>query len=123
MHSISLYSVLLLALFGSSLGVTVSDGGYSFSLESVKVLKRLMELEARDASKMEVDSHGSRSRLANHHYTPGRRLCNNPTLPQELKAVCMEPQADEVFSRFVTLTTPTDPCEICANPACTDCIY
>ncbi|XP_063072293.1 guanylin-like [Engraulis encrasicolus] len=99
--------------------VKVKDGSYSFSLESVKVLKRLMEAQARE---MEVKALASPRFDPFHHTTPGAQLCNNPTLPQEMKAVCMEPQCHDLFVRFVALITPSsDPCEICVSPACTGC--
>lgn len=70
------------------------DGGYSFSLESVKVLMRLMEM---DEIAMEARMGG---RPIPPHHPPRRLLCSNPTLPQELKPVCLEPHSDEIFARF-----------------------
>lgn len=76
------------------------DGDYSFSLESVKVLKRLMETEAMEREMaMEMEALVG-ARVAPQHHTSRQSLCSNPTLPQEMKPVCLEPQSDEVFTRF-----------------------
>ncbi|XP_012682898.2 guanylin-like [Clupea harengus] len=117
MRGLPVFALLMLGLLGSSFAVTVSDGGYSFSLESVKVLMRLMEM---DEIAMEARMGG---RPIPPHHPPRRLLCSNPTLPQELKPVCLEPHSDEIFARFVSVLMSTDPCEICANPACTGCTY
>ncbi|XP_062401091.1 guanylin-like [Sardina pilchardus] len=122
MRGLPVIVLLMLGLLGDSLGVTVSDGeGYSFSLESVKVLKRLMEKDAMERL-MEMEARAS-ARMVPHRLAPARPLCSNPTLPQELKPVCLDPRSDEVFARFAEFITPSDLCEICAYPACTGCIY
>ncbi|KAL2090480.1 hypothetical protein ACEWY4_012743 [Coilia grayii] len=118
MRGLPLFALLMLGLLGSSFAVTVSDGGYSFSLESVKVLKRLMELQARE---MEAKALAGTRFAPYHHPSPRLQLCNNPTLPQEMRPLCMEPQSHELFLRFAALITPLDPCEVCSSPACTGC--
>ncbi|RXN27987.1 guanylin-like isoform X2 [Labeo rohita] len=83
------------------------DSGYSFSLEAVKTLKKIMET---DTSTNPQQTYGN-----------AKSPCADPDLPGEFSALCQKDDADEVFQRLVETINPIDPCEICAYVACTGC--
>ncbi|XP_035106942.3 guanylin isoform X1 [Callithrix jacchus] len=84
-----------LCLLGAALagGVTVQDGNFSFSLESVKKLKGLQESQEPRVGKFRKFG-----------FTPGAPvvsiLCSNPNFPEELKPLCKEPNAQEMLQRL-----------------------
>ncbi|XP_001503217.1 guanylin isoform X2 [Equus asinus] len=91
-------------------GVTVQDGEFSFSLESVKKLKDLRELQAPSTrNRREVD--GSLAPI----------LCRYPKFPEELKPICKERNAREILQRLETIAQDPRMCEICAFAACAGC--
>nr|BAC76011.1 preprouroguanylin [Anguilla japonica]CAC35448.1 guanylin precursor [Anguilla anguilla]CAQ64667.1 preprouroguanylin [Anguilla anguilla] len=103
--------VLILLAFcflQESQGVWVMDGDLSFPLEAVKVLKHL--LGANTMSTPHPPNLGSHA------------VCSNPHLPAEFLPVCEREGASALFNRLVDIITPPDPCEICANAACTGCL-
>ncbi|XP_045402414.1 guanylin [Lemur catta] len=97
---------LLGAWAGLAEGVTVQDGEFSFSLESVKKLKGL-----REPQELRI--------------TPGQSvapvLCSNPEFPEELQPLCEEPNAQEILERMEAIAADPSTCEICAYAACAGC--
>ncbi|XP_047648748.1 guanylin [Phacochoerus africanus] len=89
-------------------GVTVKDGEFSFSLESVKKLKDLQELQ-KPRNPRNLDG----------PIIP--ILCNSPKFPEELKPICQKPNAEEIFERLETIAQDPSTCEICAYAACAGC--
>ncbi|XP_044625271.1 guanylin isoform X1 [Equus asinus] len=86
------------------------DGEFSFSLESVKKLKDLRELQAPSTrNRREVD--GSLAPI----------LCRYPKFPEELKPICKERNAREILQRLETIAQDPRMCEICAFAACAGC--
>lgn len=65
------------------------DGKFSFSLESVKKLKGLQELQEPG-----IDS----GKQFDGPVAPA--LCSSAKFPAELKPVCKEPNADEILRRL-----------------------
>uniref|UniRef100_A0A673K7X3 Guanylate cyclase activator 2B n=1 Tax=Sinocyclocheilus rhinocerous TaxID=307959 RepID=A0A673K7X3_9TELE len=61
----------------------VKTNGYSFSLEAVKTLQKLMET---DMSTNPLQTYGDAA-----------SLCADPDLPGELRVLCEKDDADEVF--------------------------
>lgn len=64
----------------------LQDSGYTFSLEAVKTLQKLMET---DMSTNPLQAYGD-----------GASLCADPDLPGELRVLCEKDDADEVFQRL-----------------------
>uniref|UniRef100_W5M6R4 Guanylate cyclase activator 2B n=1 Tax=Lepisosteus oculatus TaxID=7918 RepID=W5M6R4_LEPOC len=81
------------------------EGNFTFSLESVKTLKSLMDSSA-----------GRSLRLAK---TSSVAVCDNPALPMEFQPLCHQPGAGMAFFRLASVDH--DICEICAFAACTGC--
>ncbi|XP_003937036.1 guanylin [Saimiri boliviensis] len=111
-----LLSALCLLGAGAALAgrVTVQDGNFSFSLESVKKLKGLEEPQEPRVGK-----------LRKFRSMPGEPavpiLCSNPNFPEELKPLCKEPNAQETLQRLEEIAEDPSTCEICAYAACTGC--
>ncbi|XP_007103542.1 guanylin [Physeter macrocephalus] len=89
-------------------GVTVKDGEFSFSLESVKKLKNLQQLQEP-----------RRPRNTGGSLVP--ILCSSPRFPEELKPLCKEPNAQEILERLEAIAEDPSTCEICAYAACAGC--
>ncbi|XP_038233078.1 guanylin-like [Dermochelys coriacea] len=87
--------------------VTVQMGKFSFSLESVKKLKNLMD-----------SSETRNSQLLSARPAP---LCANPDLPKEFLSLCATPDAHQIFEDIKPIARSPDLCEICAFAACAGC--
>ncbi|XP_074153718.1 guanylin [Sminthopsis crassicaudata] len=92
----------LTTLVGS---ITVQDGDFSYPLESVKKLKDLKQSGTRFRRVQDYDVY----------------LCNNPDLPKDLKPICAQSDAGEVFQRLGAIAEDSHSCEICAFAACAGC--
>ncbi|KFO37735.1 guanylin [Fukomys damarensis] len=89
-------------------GVTVQDGDFSFSLESVKRLRDLREIR-------EPTVEGRRKLAA------PQPLCSHPGFPEELRPVCREPNVRDILRRLEAIAQDPSTCEICAYAACAGC--
>ncbi|KAB5537038.1 hypothetical protein PHYPO_G00114240 [Pangasianodon hypophthalmus] len=102
-------SFFLASCFLSSQSIKVTESGFSFTLEAVKILKKLME-----------DLGNENPDLTAITQMP---LCINPDLPEEFLEACKQDDHGRIFANLVQIITPPDPCEICANAACTGCVF
>ncbi|XP_006886585.1 PREDICTED: guanylin [Elephantulus edwardii] len=99
-------------------GVTVQDGDFSFSLESVKKLKDLQDFQQSwigHRRKPAVRAAGGMAGPA----VPV--LCSHPQFPTELQPVCKKPNAQEILQRLEAIAEDPSMCEICAYAACAGC--
>ncbi|XP_035238960.1 guanylin-like [Anguilla anguilla] len=104
-------SITFLALAVSLLcdAVQVKEREFTFSLESVKQLKDLMD----------SDLAGKESpRLAK---TSTAIVCNDPDLPEEFLPLCQSEGAGMSLARLAFIGNNYDECEICMFAACTGC--
>ncbi|NXG75176.1 GUC2A protein, partial [Baryphthengus martii] len=84
------------------------DGDLKFSLESVKKLKELMDVNRHISPRMLVP-------MAS--YSP----CDEKDLPEEFQSLCKREDAPMIFQRLSLAVGEPDLCEICANAACAGC--
>merc|ERR1719228_1873290 len=101
-------SLLLFALYRVSSAVTVTDGEYKFSLDSVKELGALMKVKAvrmtlRSMKETVLD------------------ICANPALPRDFIPLCQTRDAALSLTRLASVAIHADSCEICEFVACTGC--
>ncbi|TMS15802.1 Guanylin [Larimichthys crocea] len=102
--------VFLIGLFQLSTAVTVTEGDFQFSLESVKALGALM---TGDDSSAEQALRLMEAKTA--------ALCSHPALPEDFKPLCLRKDAGASLARLVFVATRYDSCEICEYAACTGC--
>merc|ERR1712168_455017 len=95
-------SLLLVASCQVSSAVTVTEGEYTFSLESVKELGALMKSKA------------VKQNLA-------RDVRANPALPKDFIPICQNKDAGLSLTRLAFVAVNADSCEICEFVACTGC--
>nr|XP_012620638.1 guanylin [Microcebus murinus] len=115
MNTFLLFAFCLLGAWaGLAEGVTVQDGDFSFSLESVKKLKGL-----REPQESRIGKFWKLKPMDGESVVPV--LCNNSKFPEELKPVCKEPNAQEILDRLEAIAEDPNTCEICAYAACTGC--
>ncbi|KAF6344639.1 guanylate cyclase activator 2A [Rhinolophus ferrumequinum] len=91
-------------------GVTVQDGKFSFSLESVKKLKDLQQFQE--------------PRIWSHRKFGGPSVptvCSDSKFPEELKPLCKEPNAQEILQRLQAIAEDPNTCELCSYAACAGC--
>ncbi|XP_061112517.1 guanylin-like [Conger conger] len=104
-------SITLLALAASLLcdAVQVKEGEFTFSLESVKKLKDLMDkdLEGKQSPRLAKASTAT--------------VCSDPALLPEFLPVCRSDRAGLSLSRLAFIGLNYDECEICMFAACTGC--
>ncbi|XP_063291930.1 guanylin-like isoform X2 [Pelobates fuscus] len=93
---LSLFLILLLWEPGSH-ALKVQVGEFTYTVESVKKLKKLMDED--------VSPHD---------------LCKTSKLPEEFLPVCEKEDAPDIFIKLEAAFN-VDECEICANPACPGC--
>uniref|UniRef100_A0A3Q0RTM6 Guanylate cyclase activator 2B n=1 Tax=Amphilophus citrinellus TaxID=61819 RepID=A0A3Q0RTM6_AMPCI len=99
--------VLAVCVCSGALGVWIRAGDRRFPLEAVKQLKKIVALDDNVGRHLDTNT--------------VRAVCANPLLPQVFRPVCQRDEAGAVFSNL--LATDMNECEICANPACTGCMY
>ncbi|XP_032087410.1 guanylin-like [Thamnophis elegans] len=87
-------------------GVTVQVQNVSFSLDSVKALKKVLDAEPQNPR------FRNRGPVA---------ACLNPDLPREFVPLCSMPKAAEAFRTLDRIAREPDTCEICFNVACSGC--
>ncbi|CAM4574865.1 guanylin [Lepidochelys kempii] len=87
--------------------VTVQVGKFSFSLESVKKLKDLMDSSVTRNPQLL----SARSTF----------LCASPDLPMEFLSLCDTTDADQIFQDLQPIASSPELCEICAFAACAGC--
>ncbi|CAK6441087.1 unnamed protein product [Pipistrellus nathusii] len=111
MNTFPLAALCLLGACAALAGaVTVQDGKFSFSLESVKKLKGLRELQEPSVGNgIQFDGPA----------VPA--LCSSSKLPAEIKPVCKEPNANEILRRLEAIAEDPSTCELCAYAACAGC--
>ncbi|XP_041427761.1 guanylate cyclase activator 2B-like [Xenopus laevis] len=98
-----LLSLLLILLLGSSQGVKIQVGKFTFHVDSVLELKKVMESDGKDLTQSSQD------------------LCHSSALPEEFNPICEEENPPEIFIELVRALENFDECDICANPACPGC--
>ncbi|KAG8002386.1 Guanylin [Nibea albiflora] len=103
-------SVFLIGLFQLSTAVTVTEGDFQFSLESVKALGALMTGDDSSAEQA--------LRLLE---AKGAALCSHPALPEDFKPLCLRKDAGASLARLVLVAARSDACELCESVACTGC--
>ncbi|XP_071783452.1 guanylin-like [Centroberyx gerrardi] len=103
-------SLLLVALCQLSSAVTVTEGDYKFSLQSVKKLGALMNGNEASAEQ-------------NLHLVEAKAMavCANPSLPKEFEPLCQDKDAGASLTRLAFVAAHSDACEICESVACTGC--
>ncbi|XP_037629087.1 guanylin-like [Sebastes umbrosus] len=106
MKTIICVSVLLIVLCRSSSAVTVTEGDFHFSLESVKALRTLMTGDDEELRLVEAKA---------------AAVCSHPALPEDFRALCLRKDAGASLARLALVATHADACEICESVACTGC--
>ncbi|KAM9350305.1 guanylin-like [Symphorus nematophorus] len=108
MKSTVCVAVLLVVLFQLSAAVTVTEGDFQFSLESVKALGALMSGDAAEQVLQQVEAKAA-------------TVCSNPALPAEFKPLCLRRDAGVSLARLAMVAARSNACEICESVACTGC--
>ncbi|KAM5161702.1 guanylin [Callospermophilus lateralis] len=115
MNTFLLSALCLLGAWATLAGaVTVQDGDFSFSLESVKKLKDLWDLP-------EPKIGNFRKLVPTLGKPVAPVICSYKAFPEELKPVCKEPNAEEILQRLEAIAEDPSTCEICAFAACAGC--
>ncbi|XP_058017429.1 guanylin [Ahaetulla prasina] len=86
--------------------ITVQVQNLSFSWDSVKALKKVL------------DAAPPKPRFRNRGPEP---VCLHPELPSEFVPLCSMPKAYDVFQTLDTIASDPETCEICFNIACSGC--
>ncbi|KAG7519866.1 beta-lactamase-like 1 [Solea senegalensis] len=110
MRTVVCLSLFFIVCWQLSTAVTVKEGDFHFSLESVKALGALVT--ADDASvKHELQLLEAKAAA----------VCSHPDLPEDFKPLCLRKDAGASLVRLVLLAAHSDDCEICKFVACTGC--
>ncbi|AWP09188.1 Guanylin [Scophthalmus maximus] len=103
-------SVFLTVLCQLTSAVTVMEGDFDFSLESVRALGALM---TGDDASAEHELRLLEAKAA--------AMCSHPALPKDFKPLCLRKDAGASLARQVLVASHSDACEICESVACTGC--
>ncbi|XP_041656260.1 guanylate cyclase activator 2B-like [Cheilinus undulatus] len=103
MKTVVRVSVFLTVLIQLSRAVTVKEGDFEFSLESVKALGALM---TSDEVSAEQDLEA---------------VCSHPDLPRDFKPLCLRYDPGAALARLADVASHPDDCEICVSVACYGC--
>ncbi|XP_026577867.1 guanylin-like [Pseudonaja textilis] len=87
-------------------GITVRVQNLSFSWDSVKALKKVLDVAPQNP------------RPRNRGPAP---VCLHPELPREFVPLCSSPKGAEVFRTLDRIASDPETCEICFNVACSGC--
>ncbi|KAJ8257584.1 hypothetical protein GJAV_G00187350 [Gymnothorax javanicus] len=89
--------------------VQVKEREFTFSLESVRQLKDLMESDLAGKESPRVAK------------TSTAIVCNDPGLPADFRSLCQSKGAGLSLARLAYIGNHYDECEICMFAACTGC--
>ena len=86
--------MIALLFNGSGVLCVLQEGGYTFSLEAVKVLWQALE----EVKYWEASSNAARppSRSQSHILA----VCSHPALPDDFRPLCQDPNAEEAFANL-----------------------
>ncbi|CAJ1055194.1 guanylin-like [Xyrichtys novacula] len=110
MKTLVCLSIFLTVFLQLSSTVTVTEGDFQFSLESVKALGALMN---------GVGSSADQKLQA--MVVKAAAVCSHPDLPEDFKPLCLRKDAGESLARLADVASNADVCEICQYVACTGC--
>ncbi|XP_030586118.1 guanylate cyclase activator 2B-like [Archocentrus centrarchus] len=99
--------VLAVCVCSGALGVWIRAGDRRLPLEACEAAQKNRSLDDNVGRHLDTNT--------------VRAVCANPLLPQVFRPVCQRDEAGAV-SQFLVATDMNE-CEICANPACTGCMY
>ncbi|XP_053546890.1 guanylin [Bombina bombina] len=111
MQTLGIKAFCVFILIHISSGVIVKDGDFTFSLDSVKALQKVLDQQVTKLEKV----------LPKHEHWSAEKLCALNLLPKEFAPVCDSANAQDVFDRLEKIAMEPDICEVCAMAACSGC--